>query len=115
MRIAASLAVSIFAAVAALASCSESTPTPNAGATGDDGGGVPEGGATATLDLPSFPCADSADAIYGDPGPLSSDPAALGNVLKCTKDPDEKKDAMQTKLTSLGYAGKPLTSDAHVY
>ena len=90
------------------ASCSSgSTP----GAPAADAGGD---GSTAAL-TPSSACTDAVDAIYGDPGALSPDPAKRGDVLKCTKDPDLTKEALQAKVTELGYAGKPLTSGAHVY
>jgi pimeloyl-ACP methyl ester carboxylesterase len=64
---------------------------------------------------PSSACADAIDAIYGDPGALAADPAKRGDVLKCTKDANLTKEALQTKITELGYAGKPLTSGAQVY
>lgn len=115
MRIIASLVVLPLLATGALfVACSEDTPeaitTPNtdAGSEAGDGG-------TATLDVPSMPCTDSEESIYADPGALSADPSARGAVLKCNKQPDLAKDAMQAKATELGYSGKPLTSGAHVY
>ncbi|MBX3188740.1 MAG: alpha/beta fold hydrolase [Labilithrix sp.] len=74
----------------------------------DSGGG----GAQLT---PSVGCSDTVDSIYGDPGPLSADPATRGNIIKCTKDPDLTKEAIQAKVTEIGYAGKPMTSGAKVY
>lgn len=84
----------------------------------DNGSGAapvtPAGG--DALASPSIACTDAPDAVYGDPGALAPDPAARGNVLKCAKDPELTKEAMQQKLSSLpGFAGKPLTSGARVY
>jgi pimeloyl-ACP methyl ester carboxylesterase len=64
---------------------------------------------------PSSACTDAVDAIYGDPGPLAPDPAARGNIVKCAKDPDLTKEALQARVAELGYTGKPLTSGAKVY
>jgi pimeloyl-ACP methyl ester carboxylesterase len=98
---------------AASASCSEDTPEPLAQPS-NDGGGADSGG--ATLDTPTVPCSDPADSVYGAPGPLAVDQGARGNIIKCAKEPDLAKDAIQAKLTALGApAGKPLTSGAHVY
>lgn len=97
------------AACVATASCSSDDSTP---ATPTDGGA----GDAATAELtPSSACTDAVDAIYGDPGALAADPAKRGDVLKCVKDPDITKDALQAKINELKYAGKPLTSGAHVY
>ena len=91
--------------------CSSDTPDPvgSSGSSGDAGG---EGGGGIDLSTPSIACADSIDSIYGDPGPLT---AENGSLLKCAKDADLTKDAMQTKLGAAGYTGKPLTSNARVY
>ncbi len=71
---------------------------------------------------PAFPtpklavaCADAPDAIYGDPGPLPSDLAKRGEILKCTTDPHLTKESLQATASELGYVGKPFTSGAHVY
>jgi pimeloyl-ACP methyl ester carboxylesterase len=93
-------------------SCSESTPAPLLPPAAVDGGGSDAGSAFAA---PSVPCTDAADAVYGDPGPLTADDNARGNIVKCTADPALTKDDMQAKLSALGYAGKPLTSSAHVF
>jgi pimeloyl-ACP methyl ester carboxylesterase len=93
-------------------SCSEDTPAPLGSTSGD--GGVGDA-AVATLDTPSAPCTDAADAVYGDPGALSGDPTARGDIVKCATDPLLTKEAMQTKLTELGFAGKPLSTNARVY
>lgn len=89
------------------AACSEDTPEPVA--TPDGGGG------TDSSLTPSNACTDAVDAIYGDPGPLAADPAVRGNIVKCAKDAPLTKEALQAKLTELGYVGKPLTSGAQVY
>jgi len=103
-------AVAASAAAACLAlsplACSESTPDPLV---------APEAGTTPTLATPSNACTDAVEAVYGDPGPLAVDPAARGNIVRCAKDADVSKDAMQAKLTELGYVGKPLSSGARVY
>jgi pimeloyl-ACP methyl ester carboxylesterase len=98
--------------LAVVLSCSESTPAPLAPPAPVDGGNGDAGNAFAP---PSVPCTDTADAVYGDPGPLTADDNARGNIVKCTSDPSISVVDMQAKLTSLGYAGKPLTSSAHVY
>ena len=90
----------------ALTSSCSSDSTP--GTTTVDAGG------TSGL-KPSSACTDLVDAIYGDPGALAADPTKRGDVLKCVKDPDLTKEALQTKISALGYKGKPLTSGAHVY
>lgn len=101
--------VAIVASGAVASSCSSDTPDP----VGPDGGTTDGGdGGGADLTTPSLPCSDSVDSIYGDPGPLT---AENGSLLKCTKDPDLTKDAMQAKLAAAGYTGRPLTSSAKVY
>jgi pimeloyl-ACP methyl ester carboxylesterase len=94
-----------FLGALALAACS-SDSTPGPGATPGAGGFV------AT---PSNACADAVDAVYGDPGALSADPATRGDIVKCAKDAPLAKEALQAKLAELGYVGKPLTSGAQVY
>ncbi len=93
--------------------CSESTPDPVQA--GD--GGVLDAGDAAIPDVPepATPCADALAAIYGDPGPLTADPAQRGAILKCAKDADLSKEALQAKLTEIGYKGKAVTSGARVY
>ena len=102
-------AAAALVSLGALGACSESTPDP---LVTPDGGGGEGGGAGLT---PTATCADAVDAIYADPGAVPADPASRGNVLKCATDPVVTKDAMQAKLTELGYVGKPLTSNAKVY
>ena len=97
-------------ACVATASCSSGDTTP--GATPVDGGSDSPTGAALT---PSNACADAMEAIYGDPGALTGGAAKRGDILKCVKDPDLTKDALQAKSNELKYAGKPLTSGAHVY
>jgi pimeloyl-ACP methyl ester carboxylesterase len=91
-----------------LAACSSDTPEPLA---------TPDGGADAGAAslAPSNACTDAIDSVYGDPGPLAADPAVRGNIVKCAKDAPITKEALQAKITELGYAGKPLTSGAQVY
>jgi pimeloyl-ACP methyl ester carboxylesterase len=99
-----------FSALLLAASCTENVPSPTA--TNSDAGAV------APLAEPSFPCGDRIDDVYGNPGALASDPAARGNIVKCVKEADISKDAMQAKLTELAAPaapGKPLTSAARVY
>jgi pimeloyl-ACP methyl ester carboxylesterase len=91
----------------AAAACSENTPD---AITPGDGGAPP-----ATLDRPSTTCADGVDSVYGDPGPLTPDAAARGAIVKCARDPDLSKDAVQAKLVEVGYQGKPAASGARVY
>lgn len=98
------------AATVATASCSSDDAAP--ATTPTDGGSDSPTGAALT---PSNACTDAVDAIYGDPGALAADPGKRGEVLKCVKDPDITKDALQAKINELKYAGKPLTSGAHVY
>ena len=93
----------------ATASCSSDDPATTPAV---DGGADSPAAAALT---PSNACTDLVDAIYGDPGALTGDPSKRGDVLKCLKDPDITKDALQAKIDSLKYAGKPLTSGAHVY
>ena len=111
MRITLCLSALAIALAGASASCSEDTPAPtNATPTADAGAD-----AGPTLATPSSPCTDPADSVYGDPGPLAPDANARGNIVKCAKEADLTKEAMQAKLTELGGAGKPLTSNARVY
>ncbi len=90
-----------------LAACSEDKPEELGNG---DGGTVSE-----TLETPSVPCTDAADAIYADPGALPKDASARGKILKCTRDPDLSKEKLQAEMTRVGYTGKPLTSGARVY
>jgi pimeloyl-ACP methyl ester carboxylesterase len=99
--------------LALAASCSESTPAALVPAAPVDGGTTDAG--NTPFPAPSATCTDTADAVYGDPGPLTADDSARGNIVKCTTDPGISKDDMQAKLNALGYAGKPLTSSAHVF
>jgi pimeloyl-ACP methyl ester carboxylesterase len=112
MRFTLLLALSGLASGSLFVACSESTPAPAATPAGDGGA---EGGGPTLYDTPASACTDSADAIYGDPGPLTADDNARGTIVKCTTDPEITKDALQSKLDAIGYAGKPLTSDARVY
>jgi pimeloyl-ACP methyl ester carboxylesterase len=111
MRSFASLALLPLVLAGAFVACTEDTPKPLGAPEGDGGA---EGGAP-TLDTPALACEDAVDAVYGDPGPLTPDPSARGAILKCAREADLSKDAMQSKLTELGYTGKPLTSGARVY
>ena len=95
------------ALVATAPACSSDTADTPATDGGTDAG--------STLGAPSAACTDAVDSVYGDPGPLAADPAARGNIVKCAKDPDLTQEALQAKVTELGYAGKPLTSGAQVY
>lgn len=90
--------------------CSDDKPEPLAPGPAD--ADVDAGPSLAT---PSSACTDAVDSVYGDPGPLTADPAARGAIVKCAKDPELTKEALQAKLGELGYAGKPLTSGARVY
>ena len=94
------------------AACSESTPDPIQPPPADAG---TADAAIPDVPEPAMPCGDALAAIYGDPGPLASDPAQRGAVLKCSKDADISKEALQAKLTEVGYKGKPVTSGARVY
>jgi pimeloyl-ACP methyl ester carboxylesterase len=109
MRSFAPLAVHPLVLAGAFTACTEDTPKPLGAGDTDAGSAAP------TLEAPSLPCTDPADSVYGDPGPLAPDPNARGAVLRCAREADLSKDAMQAKLTELGYAGKPLTSGARVY
>lgn len=97
------------ASIAALTAvaCSESTPAPNPTSDG--------GGPGGDLTTPSNACADPVDSVYGDPGALSPDANARGDVVKCARDKDLSKDDLSKKLADVEYKGKPLTSGAHVY
>lgn len=94
------------------AACSESTPAP---ITSDADAGADSGGAIADIPEPATPCADALAAIYGDPGPLTSDPAQRGAILKCSKDATLDVAAVQAKLATVGYKGRAVTSGARVY
>lgn len=101
-RFASSVAGALALGASFFACSSESTPEPI----------TSDAGATATLASPAVACSDAIDAVYGDPGAI---PGERGQIVKCAKDADVSKDAMQSKLAALGYAGKPLTSGAKVY
>lgn len=111
MRITLCLSALALVLAAASAACSEDKPAPLDATTTD--GGTDAGG--ATLETPSSACTDPSDSVYGDPGALAPDVNARGAIVKCAKEPDLTKEAMQAKLTELGSAGKPLTSNARVY
>lgn len=106
--------LSSLAALAALAfapGCSSDdggTPAADSGTdTGSD-----TGADTGPLDPLAVPCADTKDAIYGDPGTL---PADKGAIVKCSPADKVDKAALQAKVTGLGYAGKALTSGYRSY
>src|SRR5687767_14244276 len=86
------------------AACSEDTPEPT---TTPEDSGTSEASAATPLGEPAMPCADSQDAVYGDPGAL---PAEKGAILKCSKAADLSKDVIQARLTAIKYSGKPATS-----
>ncbi|AKV02475.1 Triacylglycerol lipase precursor [Labilithrix luteola] len=106
--------ITLFASALALScafvACSESTPAPLSNGTPSDQDGG--GNGDTMLGEPAVACTDAADAIYGAPGTL---PDAKGAIIKCTKDPELAKDAIQAKLGELGYQGKAVTSGAKVY
>ena len=95
-------------ALLASACSSDDSPAPVTVPAGD--AGAEAGGGDLTT--PSVACGDSIDSIYASAGTA---PAEKGQIVKCAKDADVTKDAMQSKLAALGYAGKPLTSSARVY
>lgn len=99
----------VLALSGALASCSEETPAPLGPPPSGDAGPAP------SLAVPSSPCTDAPDSVYGDPGPLTRSDEARGEIVRCAREADLGKDAMQAKLTELGYPGKPLTTGARVY
>lgn len=105
------LCFSALTLVGALVACSEEKPEPHATPGDPDSGVAP----APTLESPASPCTDSPESIYGDPGPLAPSAEARGEILKCAKDADLGKDAMQAQLDELGYAGEPLTTGARVY
>jgi pimeloyl-ACP methyl ester carboxylesterase len=109
------IAFSLLSASGALvgAGCSEAKPAPLA-ATGNLDGGA-DAAVTVPLAEPATPCSDAPDSIYQDPGAEPYDPAKRGDILKCSKDADLPKEALQAALTAIGYAGKPITSGARVY
>ncbi|MBX3210258.1 MAG: alpha/beta fold hydrolase [Labilithrix sp.] len=95
--------------------CSEETPAPLNGSPADGGDDLDGGGAVAPLADPAVPCGDAVDAVYGDPGAVPTDDASRGKILKCSKDADLAKDALQAELTRLGYTGKPVASGARTF
>lgn len=100
-------------ALAGSAGCSEDKPDPLATPSVDGGSSEDAGG--PTLDAPSIPCTDPPETVYANPGSLSADANARGELLRCAKEADLGKDAMQAKATELGYGGRSFTSDAQVY
>jgi pimeloyl-ACP methyl ester carboxylesterase len=97
------------AAFAVVPGCSDDETTTSTPTDTDAGGD----GAVAIRDLgaPNIPCNDSADSLYGDPGPL---PEGRGTIVKCHEDPNLSQDSLQTRLNELGYKGKALSSGARV-
>jgi pimeloyl-ACP methyl ester carboxylesterase len=57
-------------------------------------------------------CADSLDAVYGDPGPL---PGTHGAILKCAKDRDLPVDQVQSMLAADGFSSRAVTNGVHAY
>ncbi|MBL8613223.1 MAG: alpha/beta fold hydrolase [Myxococcales bacterium] len=90
--------------------CSSSdTPGSSSGSSADGGSDAP---AAAAFDL-AVACADSIDAVYGDPGAL---PADKGAIIKCAKDKDiPKADLEAAAKAEEGYEGKPFTSGAKTF
>jgi pimeloyl-ACP methyl ester carboxylesterase len=66
----------------------------------------PDAGSAIIL---SSPCADSLDAIYGDPG---GSPKTQGAILKCAHERDFNVAELDALARANGYAGRPLTSGA---
>lgn len=83
-----------------------------------DGGGGDDGTSDADATPPwkgpdvEVACTDSLASITQAPSAL---PAAKGAIVRCARDADMALATLQTRVTELGYAGKPLTSGAHVY
>lgn len=100
--------LALTALAASAAACSEDKPATLTPTPASDAGDSP---APSPLDT----CTDSVDAIYGDPGVLTADPTARGKVLRCAKDPDVGRDAMQAKLAERVTTTKPLTTGARAY
>ena len=103
-----SVLLTVLGSAVLVAACSSNDRDDRAGAAGDAGAEAGNG----DLTTPSVTCADSLDSIYASPGTVPTD---KGQLVKCARDADVAKDAMQSKLAALGYAGKPLTSAARVY
>lgn len=96
--------------------CSESTPDPiTPGTTTDSGTDSGVDAAIAEIPEPATACADTLASLYGNPGTLTPDPKQRGVVLKCVKDNPLTQEALQAKLSEIGYKGKPVTSGARVY
>jgi pimeloyl-ACP methyl ester carboxylesterase len=106
----AAAAASIGGAFAACSSSSSGT-TPQSEA-GTDSGQTP-------TFLPEVACSDSVDAIYADPGDVSTQPK--GAILKCAHDRDVLTADLEVAARAAddagtpGYSGKPFTSGARIY
>jgi pimeloyl-ACP methyl ester carboxylesterase len=114
-----SLAALACGAGAGAAACSGGSsgtqPAPDAAAESAPAEGS-SGGVSFT---PVNPCTDSDDAIYANPGDVSS--AAKGDILKCAHDPDLSIADLNAAVDvsndagDQAYSGEPFTSGAHVY
>lgn len=78
---------------------------------GTDGGDTEPTGPYAT---PGIPCADGADAVYGDPGALTAGDANRGKIIKCAPGTNLTKAELQAELTRVGIMDAP-TSGARVF
>jgi alpha-beta hydrolase superfamily lysophospholipase len=105
-------------AMAAMAACSsdESGSAGGAGSPGAQPDAAVEADAAGGQDAGGFgvevACNDSLDSVYGDPGAL---PADKGAILRCAKEQDVSRTAMQARIDAAGYKSKPLASGARVY
>jgi pimeloyl-ACP methyl ester carboxylesterase len=110
-------------AAASAAACSSSsgggTPGPDASTEGGSVEGGPADGGGGVSFAPVWPCTDTIDSIYADPGDVSA--KKNGDLIKCAKDKDFAAADLQSIMTNTtdggtpAYAGKTLTSGAHTY
>src|SRR5579859_1352838 len=110
-------------AAASAAACSSSssgtTPGPDASTEGGSAETGPGDGGGGVSFAPVWPCTDTIDSIYADPGDVSA--KAKGDIIKCAKDQDFTAAQLQSIMTNTtdagtpAYAGKSLTSGAHTY
>jgi pimeloyl-ACP methyl ester carboxylesterase len=58
-------------------------------------------------------CTDTIASV--SQAPTAALPTDKGAILRCARDADMAQEALQARVTALGYTGKAMTSGAHVY
>ena len=68
--------------------------------------------AASSAFLPSNPCSDAAQTLYGPPGTL---PESKGAIIKCAFDEEVSATDLEARARAVGYEGAAFTSGARIY